>query len=71
MHDGNKVTQTALHDRRLLGRQEKPRETERESQTRLTEHQEIKGRTLRHQVQAQTSDTDNIKGGIFRSHDTL
>lgn len=47
------------------------RETVRGSQTRLTEHPEIKERTLRHQVQAQTSDRDRIKGEIFRSHDTL
>lgn len=43
----------------------------RESRTQLTEHPEIKERTLRHQVQAQTSDRDRIKGEIFRSHDTL
>lgn len=54
-----------------LARRQRPGETARESQTRLTERREIKERTLRHQVQAQTSDRDNIKGGIFRSHDTL
>lgn len=66
-----KADRTAPHSQGLQSGQEEPRETQPESQTRLTERREIKGRTLRHQVQAQTLDRDDIKGRIFRSHDTL
>lgn len=67
VREGNKVP-------RLLNGTAWPKaawQTGRGSQTRLTERQEIKGRRLRHHAQAQTSDWDNIKDGIFKSHDTV
>lgn len=45
------------------------REAEGESQLRLTQQQEIKGPTLRHQAHPQTSDRDSIKDTTFSSYD--
>lgn len=68
----NKVMRLiVLHGLRLHGKTGEAQRDRAESQARLTESKEIDGRTLRYQVQAQTLDRDNIKGRIFRAHDTL